>query len=145
MRGVKVSSHGPNSDGCDPESSKNVLIENCIFDTGDDCIAIESGRNADGRKWNVPSEKDVYKRQVVYIAANLAVFGVINTIEQHTHGKIEREDYNGLYKTNPQLTMVMTLALFSLAGIPPFPDSSVSSLYSWQHSIVDIILLYLSH
>ena len=36
---------------------------------------------------------------VVYIAANLAVFGVISTIEQHTHGKIEREDYNGLYKT----------------------------------------------
>ena len=57
---------------------------------------------------------------VVYIAANLAVFGVINTIEQHTHGKIEREDYNGLYKTNPKLTMVMTHALFSLAGIPPF-------------------------
>lgn len=57
---------------------------------------------------------------VVYIAANLAVFGVISTIEQHTHGKIEREDYNGLYKTNPKLTMVMTLALFSLAGIPPF-------------------------
>ncbi len=82
---------------------------------------------------------------VVYIAANLAVFGVINTIEQHTHGKIEREDYNGLYKTNPKLTMVMTLALFSLAGIRHLPDSSVSSLYSWQHSIVDIILLYLSH
>ncbi len=57
---------------------------------------------------------------VVYIAANLAVFGVINAIEQHTHGKVEREDYNGLYKTNPKLTMVMTLALFSLAGIPPF-------------------------
>ena len=58
VRGVKVSSHGPNSDGCDPESSKNVLIENCIFDTGDDCIAIKSGRNADGRKWNVPSENN---------------------------------------------------------------------------------------
>lgn len=57
---------------------------------------------------------------IVYIAANLAVFGVINAIEQHTHGQIEREDYNGLYRTNPKLTMVMTLALFSLAGIPPF-------------------------
>lgn len=57
---------------------------------------------------------------VVYIAANLAVFGVINTVEQHTHGMVEREDYNGFYKTNPRLTMVMTLALFSLAGIPPF-------------------------
>ena len=54
VRGVKIYSHGPNSDGCDPESSKNVLIENCLFDTGDDCIAIKSGRNMDGRKWNVP-------------------------------------------------------------------------------------------
>lgn len=34
VRGVKIYSHGPNSDGCDPESSKNVLIENCLFDTG---------------------------------------------------------------------------------------------------------------
>mgnify|MGYP003044703678 CR=1 FL=1 len=44
-----------------PESSKNVLIENCIFDTGDDCIAIKSGRNADGRKWNVPSENIIVR------------------------------------------------------------------------------------
>lgn len=57
---------------------------------------------------------------VVYIAANLVVFGVINAIEQHTSGKIEREDYNGLYKTNPRLAVIMTFALFSLAGIPPF-------------------------
>jgi polygalacturonase len=47
---------GPNSDGCDPESCRNVLIENCVFDTGDDCIAIKSGRNADGRRLGVPSE-----------------------------------------------------------------------------------------
>ena len=47
---------GPNSDGCDPESCQNVLIENCVFDTGDDCIAIKSGRNADGRRVGVPSE-----------------------------------------------------------------------------------------
>ncbi len=57
---------------------------------------------------------------VVYIAANLAVFGVINAIEQHTDGVVERDGYNGLYQTNPKLTMVMTFALFSLAGIPPF-------------------------
>jgi NADH-quinone oxidoreductase subunit N len=57
---------------------------------------------------------------VVYIVANLAVFGVIASVEHHTHGKLEMSDYNGLYKTNPKLTMVMTLALFSLAGIPPF-------------------------
>ena len=57
---------------------------------------------------------------VVYIVANLAVFGVIASVEHHTHGKLDRTDYNGLYQTNPKLTMVMTLALFSLAGIPPF-------------------------
>ena len=61
MRGVQIFSHGPNSDGCDPESSKNVLIENCLFDTGDDCIAIKSGRNADGRKWNIPSENIIVR------------------------------------------------------------------------------------
>lgn len=61
VRGVNIRSHGPNSDGCDPESSKNVLIENCIFDTGDDCIAIKSGRNADGRKWNTPSENIIVR------------------------------------------------------------------------------------
>ncbi len=57
---------------------------------------------------------------VVYIVANLAVFGVIGTIEQHNQGKVDRDSYNGLYHTNPRLTFVMTLALFSLAGIPPF-------------------------
>jgi len=61
VRGVNIASHGPNTDGCDPESSKNVLIENCFFDTGDDCIAIKSGRNADGRKWNVPSENIIVR------------------------------------------------------------------------------------
>ena len=56
LRDVHISSHGPNNDGCDPESSRDVLIERCLFDTGDDCIAIKSGRNADGRRINVPSE-----------------------------------------------------------------------------------------
>ena len=56
VRGVDIFSHGANNDGCDPESCRDVLIEKCIFDTGDDCIAIKSGRNADGRRVNVPSE-----------------------------------------------------------------------------------------
>ena len=56
----------------------------------------------------------------VYVVANLAVFGVIGAIEQHTDGLVERSAYNGLYRTNPKLSFVMTLALFSLAGIPPF-------------------------
>ena len=61
VRGVHVFNRGPNGDGCDPESCKNVLIENCTFDTGDDCIAIKSGRNQDGRKWNIPSENIIVR------------------------------------------------------------------------------------
>ena len=53
---VTVDSHGPNNDGCDPESCKDVLIKDCYFNTGDDCIAIKSGRNRDGRRINKPSE-----------------------------------------------------------------------------------------
>lgn len=59
---VSVISHGPNNDGCNPESSKNILIQDCFFDTGDDCIAIKSGRNADGRRLNVPAENIVVRR-----------------------------------------------------------------------------------
>lgn len=55
MRGVTVTGHGPNNDGCDPESVDGMVIERCTFDTGDDCIAIKSGRNADGRRLAVPS------------------------------------------------------------------------------------------
>jgi unsaturated rhamnogalacturonyl hydrolase len=61
VRGVKIHSHGPNNDGCDPESSRDILIEDCVFDTGDDCIAIKSGRNNDGRRVNVPSENIVVR------------------------------------------------------------------------------------
>ena len=61
VRGVTIVNDGPNGDGCDPESCRNVLIEDCVFDTGDDCIAIKSGRNEDGRRWNVPSENIVVR------------------------------------------------------------------------------------
>lgn len=54
--GVTLSSHGPNNDGCNPESCRDVLIDNCTFDNGDDCIAIKSGRGGDGRRIGVPSE-----------------------------------------------------------------------------------------
>ncbi len=55
VRGVDIVSHGANNDGCDPESCRDVLIEKCLFDTGDDCIAIKSGRDDDGRRIGVPS------------------------------------------------------------------------------------------
>lgn len=56
---------------------------------------------------------------LVYIFSNLAAFGVIGAIENNT-GKVYMQDYNGLYKTNPRLAFTMMLAMFSLAGIPPF-------------------------
>jgi polygalacturonase len=59
--GVYIKSHGPNNDGCDPEYSKNVIIRNCTFDTGDDCIAIKSGRDADGRRVGIASENILVK------------------------------------------------------------------------------------
>ncbi len=61
VRGVTINTLGPNNDGCDPESCREVLIERTIFNTGDDCIAIKSGRNADGRRLNVPSENIVIR------------------------------------------------------------------------------------
>ena len=61
VRGVKVINEGPNGDGCDPESCEDVLIENCLFDTGDDCIAIKSGRNGDGRRDGRPSKNIIVR------------------------------------------------------------------------------------
>lgn len=54
--GITTNSLGPNNDGCDPESCSDVMIKNCSFTDGDDCIAIKSGRDADGRRVNVPSK-----------------------------------------------------------------------------------------
>ena len=57
---------------------------------------------------------------LVYVVANMAVFTVISTVEQNNGGTTMMHSYNGLYQTNPKLSFLMTLALFSLAGIPPF-------------------------
>jgi polygalacturonase len=69
IRGVRIereanvgSQSGPNCDGCDPESCTDVLIEDCYFATGDDCIAIKSGRNDDGRRIAVPSQNIIIRR-----------------------------------------------------------------------------------
>lgn len=59
--GVNIQSHGPNNDGCDPEYSKNVLIKNCTFNTGDDCIAIKAGRDNEGRKVGITSENVIVR------------------------------------------------------------------------------------
>jgi unsaturated rhamnogalacturonyl hydrolase len=65
VRGLNIKTHGPNNDGCDPESSRDVLIEDCVFDTGDDCIAIKSGRDDDGRRVGVPSENIIIRKNIM--------------------------------------------------------------------------------
>lgn len=62
IRGLDIKSYGPNNDGCDPESCRDVLIEDCTFATGDDCIAINSGRNEGGRRVGAPAENIVIRK-----------------------------------------------------------------------------------
>lgn len=62
VKNVKIYNEGPNGDGCDPESCEDVLIEGCTFHTGDDCIALKSGRNADGLKANTPCKNIIIRK-----------------------------------------------------------------------------------
>gem|GEM_PF-1600064 len=56
VRDLHINSHGGNNDGCNPDSSQYVIIEDCLFNTGDDCIAIKCGRDNDAyQPWNMPS------------------------------------------------------------------------------------------
>jgi len=61
IRGVKVITDGPNNDGIDPDSCRDVLIENCVFDTGDDCVVLKSGYNEDGWRVGRPTENVVMR------------------------------------------------------------------------------------
>ncbi|MFI5381898.1 MAG: glycoside hydrolase family 28 protein [Tepidisphaerales bacterium] len=61
VRGVTAEGNGPNTDGCDPDSCTDVLIENCTFNTGDDCIAIKSGRDRDGHRVNIPCQNIIIR------------------------------------------------------------------------------------
>ena len=62
---VTIDGLGPNNDGCDPECCKDVLIKDCSFNDGDDCIAIKSGRNNDGRRVNVPCENIIIQNCIM--------------------------------------------------------------------------------
>jgi polygalacturonase len=61
VRGISVQSEGPNTDGLNPDSCRNVLVEGCSFHTGDDCIAVNSGMNEDGRRVARPCENIVIR------------------------------------------------------------------------------------
>jgi polygalacturonase len=113
--GLTISSTGPNTDGCDPESCDGVVVQNVTYDTGDDCMAIKSGRDADGRRVNVPCQnvviqncnfanghggitigsemtggvKNVYARDLTMNSANLQ--GRAPDQDQHAQGRLRRE------------------------------------------------------
>jgi polygalacturonase len=65
IRKIDIISTGPNTDGLNPDSCKNVLIEDCCFETGDDCIAINSGMNEDGWRVNKPCENIVIRNCIM--------------------------------------------------------------------------------
>jgi polygalacturonase len=109
VRRLNVSAHGHNNDGIDPEGSKNVLIEDCVFDQGDDAIAIKSGTNHDGWRLNTPSENIVIRNntmlnghQLVAIGSELS--GGVRNVYVHDckfEGQSMQNSFNILYiKTN---------------------------------------------
>jgi polygalacturonase/lysophospholipase L1-like esterase len=75
IRNVKVYAHGHNNDGVDPEMSQNVLIEHCLFDQGDDAIAIKSGRNPEGWRLKTPSKNIVIRNCTVKNGHQLVALG----------------------------------------------------------------------
>jgi polygalacturonase len=110
VRNVKIASHGPNNDGCDPESSTDVLIENCEFDTGDDCIAIKSGRNRDGRRVAVPSQNIIIRNCTMKDGHG----GV--TIGSEASGDVRNVFVDNCKLDSPQLNAVLRIKTNSYRG-----------------------------
>ncbi len=75
IRRVKVKAHGHNNDGVDPEMTQNMLIEDCIFDQGDDAIAIKAGRNQDAWRLNTPTKNLVMRNCLIKRAHQLVALG----------------------------------------------------------------------
>ena len=75
VRGIDIRAHGHNNDGIDPEMTRNLLVENCRFDQGDDAIAIKSGSNHDGWRLDTPSENIVIRNCDVIEGHQLVAIG----------------------------------------------------------------------
>lgn len=75
IRGIKVFAHGHNNDGVDPEMSQNILVEDCIFDQGDDAIAVKSGRNQDAWRLNTPTKNLVIRDCLIKNGHQLLAIG----------------------------------------------------------------------
>lgn len=110
VRGVTVDTHGPNNDGCDPECCRDVVIEGCAFDTGDDCIAIKSGKNADGRRVGVPSQ-DILIRDCTFADGHGGV-----TIGSEMTGGVRNVFAEDLQMSSPNLDVALRLKTNSLRG-----------------------------
>ena len=107
IRGVTVETDGPNTDGCDPDSCTDVLIEKCVFSNGDDCIAVKSGRDEDGRRVNIPCE-NVVIRDCVFKNGHGGVTmgsetagGIRNVFAERCHFDSPDLDMAMRFKTNP--------------------------------------------
>jgi len=107
IRGVTVDTKGPNTDGCDPDSCTDVLIQDCTFSDGDDCIAVKSGRDADGRRVNIPCQNIVI-RNCTFREGHGGVTmgsetsgGIRNVFAEHC--RFDSPDLNAAmrFKTNP--------------------------------------------
>ncbi|HEV1285831.1 MAG TPA: glycoside hydrolase family 28 protein [Bryobacteraceae bacterium] len=123
VRNVKISSHGPNNDGCDPESCSDVLIYNCEFDTGDDCIAIKSGRNRDGRRVGVPSERIM----VVNCVMKDGHGGV--TIGSEASGDVRDVWVKGCRMDSPHLNVALRIKTNSYRG------GKIEDIHMWDCSV----------
>ncbi|MFF9126234.1 glycoside hydrolase family 28 protein [Streptomyces sp. NPDC014889] len=110
IQGVTVTGLGPNNDGCDPESSKNVLIRDCVFATGDDCIAIKAARNAEGRRLNVPSE-NILIENCEFRDGHGGV-----TIGSEMTGGVRNVFAQNLRMTSPELQIAIRMKTNSLRG-----------------------------
>src|ERR1044072_498391 len=107
VRRVDISAHGHNNDGIDPEGTRNLLVEDCRFDQGDDAIAIKSGTNHDGWRLGRPSENIVIRNSTVVRGHQLVAIGselsggVRNVYVHDCRFDAETEPFNLLYiKTN---------------------------------------------
>jgi polygalacturonase len=110
VRNVHVDSLGVNNDGCDPESCHDVVIENCTFNTGDDCISPKAGTDADGRRVNVPCENVVIQNCRFENGHGALALG------SSTTGGIRNVFARNLTLTNPELLYCMRVKTNSDRG-----------------------------
>lgn len=110
IKGVRVETHGPNNDGCDPESCKNVLIKDCFFNTGDDCIALKSGRNAEGRKIGVPCENVIIQNCTMADGHGGVVIG------SEISGGAKNIFAENCFMDSPELDRVLRIKTSSMRG-----------------------------